>query len=169
MTTLASISDLYRHMEWADALVWSKVPAVEASDPDETLRTLLAHIHATQLAFEAAWHGNEVDYRQEVDFPTLSAVRAYGRPFYRRLPDFLSSLSDTELQKPLPVPWVRYYERRIGGKAVVTTLGETMVQVALHTQYHRAQVNTRLRQLEVVPPLVDYIAWLWRGRPEPEW
>jgi uncharacterized damage-inducible protein DinB len=39
----------------------------------------------------------------------------------------------------------------------------------MHTVYHRGQVNARVRALGGEPPLVDYIAWLWLGRPAPEW
>jgi len=41
--------------------------------------------------------------------------------------------------------------------------------VALHSLYHRGQVNARLREVGGTPPLVDYIAWLWFGRPAAEW
>jgi uncharacterized damage-inducible protein DinB len=33
----------------------------------------------------------------------------------------------------------------------------------------RAQVNTRLRELGATPPLVDFIAWAWFGKPAAEW
>jgi uncharacterized damage-inducible protein DinB len=39
----------------------------------------------------------------------------------------------------------------------------------MHSTYHRGQVNARLRELGIEPPLTDYIAWIWFGRPEAEW
>jgi uncharacterized damage-inducible protein DinB len=51
----------------------------------------------------------------------------------------------------------------------MTTLGETMLQIASHSTHHRAQNNSQLRELGAKPPLVDYIAWLWSGRPDAEW
>ncbi len=33
----------------------------------------------------------------------------------------------------------------------------------------RGQNATRLRELGGEPPLTDYIAWLWKGRPAPDW
>ena len=45
----------------------------------------------------------------------------------------------------------------------------TVLQVISHSTHHRAQANTRLRMVGAEPPMVDYIAWLWRGRPKPEW
>jgi uncharacterized damage-inducible protein DinB len=58
---------------------------------------------------------------------------------------------------------------RFGREPVPTTMRETMLQVAMHSTYHRGQVNARLRELGAEPPLTDYIAWLWMGKPAAEW
>jgi uncharacterized damage-inducible protein DinB len=52
---------------------------------------------------------------------------------------------------------------------VTTTVAETMLQVTFHSAYHRGQVSARLREVGVEPPLVDYIAWIWFGRPDAPW
>ena len=62
-----------------------------------------------------------------------------------------------------------FFVQSVGVPAAVTTLGETVFQVWAHTTAHRAQVNTRLRDAGVTPPLVDYIGWLWAGRPQADW
>jgi uncharacterized damage-inducible protein DinB len=51
----------------------------------------------------------------------------------------------------------------------VATVGETAFQVVSHSTHHRAQANTRLRAVGGDPPLVDYIAWIWFGRPAAPW
>ncbi|HLG57803.1 MAG TPA: hypothetical protein VI485_20835 [Vicinamibacterales bacterium] len=38
-----------------------------------------------------------------------------------------------------------------------------------HSTYRRGQVNERFREVGGEPPLVDDIAWIWFGRPEPDW
>lgn len=43
------------------------------------------------------------------------------------------------------------------------------VQVAAHSVHHRAQINRRIRELGLEPTLGDYIGWIWRGGPEPQW
>jgi len=166
MITPELLDELYRHMEWADSVVWNHVPEHDGV-PDDELRELLVHIHSTQEAFLAVWGGEPFTIRRGKEFDTLSAVRDYARPFYAAAAEVREQLTPDALNEPMPVPWVKYFERVIGRKAEVTTRGETMMQVAMHTQYHRAQVNARLRILGVEPPLVDYIAWVWRGRPGP--
>jgi uncharacterized damage-inducible protein DinB len=35
--------------------------------------------------------------------------------------------------------------------------------------YHRGQVNTRIREVGGEPAAVDFINWIWLGKPDPEW
>jgi predicted enzyme related to lactoylglutathione lyase len=57
-----------------------------------------------------------------------------------------------------------------GGKKVVpATLEETMIQVASHSTYHRCQINTRFRELGGNPAMVDFVAWVWLGKPNMGW
>jgi uncharacterized damage-inducible protein DinB len=49
------------------------------------------------------------------------------------------------------------------------TLGESAWQVFSHTTYHRGQVATRVREIGGEPPTIDYLMWVWSGRPAPSW
>ena len=52
-----TLTDLYRHMEWADAAVWVAVLASEGGRVDAKLRESLYHLHVVQRAFLRAWRG----------------------------------------------------------------------------------------------------------------
>ncbi len=169
MYTLDLLRDLYRHMEWADATVWSIVNATDDAQADGRLRELLFHVHFTQEAFLSVWKGEEVTFKSADAFPSLAEVQAWCRAFYGEAAAFLDDLSSERLDDPAPVPWVKYFARRWGRDAAVTTLGDTLMQVAMHSLYHRGQVNKQLRELGGEPPLVDYIAWIWMDRPAPDW
>lgn len=67
------------------------------------------------------------------------------------------------------MPWVPAYEQQLGRTFASPTLAETAFQVTSHSTYHRGQVNTRMRELGGEPPLVDFIAWVWFGKPAAEW
>jgi uncharacterized damage-inducible protein DinB len=67
------------------------------------------------------------------------------------------------------MPWVAQYEKQLGMKFEVATVGETAFQVVSHSTHHRAQANARLRAVGGEPPLVDFIAWIWFGRPAAPW
>ena len=60
-------------------------------------------------------------------------------------------------------------ERKIKQKVVPATLEETMLQVASHSTYHRGQINTRFRERGGDPPSVDFIIWVWLGKPKADW
>jgi uncharacterized damage-inducible protein DinB len=169
MITRSILEDLYRHMEWADSVVWKAVPGLNDPDPDSDLHDRLAHVHVVQAAFDNVWSGEPLVRKKASDFETLADIRDYARTFYHKIPGTLDDLTDEKLAQPMPLPWASYFERTLGRAIQVTTRAETLMQVAMHTQYHRGQVNMRLRQLGVTPPLVDYIAWLWSGRPAPVW
>ena len=93
----------------------------------------------------------------------------WGRSYYSEAVAYLATLNDDQLSRPMPVPWATMVEKRLGRAPETTTIGETALQVALHSTYHRGQVNARLREAGGEPPLVDYIAWVWLGRPAPVW
>lgn len=162
--------ELYRHMEWADATVWRAVPATEGP-PDDRLRLLLSHLHFVQRAFLHAWTKQPIEaaYSEVQGFKSLAELRAWTEPYYPRARAFLEAVSDESLGRPLTLPWATQISEALGRVPQPSTLGETCFQVTSHSTYHRGQLNTRLRDLGTEPPLVDYIAWVWFGKPRAEW
>jgi uncharacterized damage-inducible protein DinB len=165
---LHSLIDLFRHMEWADASVWTSALASESGQTDEKLRQYFYHLHLVQRAFLRLWRGEA----RETPYPTFDdapSLMAWGRSYYGEAMSHLETMNDEVISSPMPVAWASMVEQRLGRAPEMTTVGETVLQVAMHSQYHRGQINARLRQLEVETPLVDYIAWIWLGRPSPQW
>jgi uncharacterized damage-inducible protein DinB len=163
-----TIADLYRHMGWADAMVWASVLAAQNGQADEKLRGYLYHLHLVQHAFLRAWRGEPLD----TPYPTFEDARAlmgWARDYHAEAQPYVAGLGEPELAQPMPVAWASMVERHIGRPPAITSTGETALQVALHSTYHRGQVNARLRELGGTPPSVDYIIWLWLGRPAAEW
>jgi uncharacterized damage-inducible protein DinB len=168
MLNLAVLTDLFHHMEWADAAVWKFALASEDAKADSKLRGCFYHLHMVQHAFLRIWRGES----PQAPFPTFDdapSLMQWARDYFPEAFAHLSTLSDAAISEPLPIPWAAMVERRLGKAPASTTVGETALQVVMHSQYHRGQVTARLRQIGVEPPLVDYIAWVWLGRPAPEW
>ena len=158
--------DLFDHMEWADARVWETVLPHDAAQHDKGLRNLLLHLHGVQRAFLDVWTGQPFAFRVNDD-TTLERELAAVQSYYAPAREFRESLDPQRLTSPMIVPWTKWVDQAIGRPAAGTTLGETILQVCLHSTHHRAQANARLRALGAEPPLVDYIAWL--GRPQAAW
>ncbi|HVF68323.1 MAG TPA: DinB family protein [Pyrinomonadaceae bacterium] len=165
---LEDLKGLLAHMEWADAQVWTASLSSAGAGEDAQLRAKLSHTHGVQRAFLCVWRGVTVA-RPPADPPDLRATLAVARANYGDLARFVSTLGEEDLARPAVMPWAGGFSEFLGREPAVTTLAETMTQVAMHSTYHRGQVNTRLRELGVEPALTDYIAWLWFGRPEPAW
>jgi len=159
--------DLYNHMEWADAKVWRAVLACPATEGDAVLRDRLVHIHTVQRAFLSIWRGEAPDFRESFD--SLRDVAQWGRQYYGDVRSHLAAAGDTALDRIVIMPWAESLATVFGRKPDPTTLRDTMLQVPMHSNYHRGQVNTRLRELGGEPPLVDFIAWIWFGKPAAEW
>ena len=169
MWSQSVLIELYRHMEWADAKVWAATPL--DGPPDTRLRELLVHIHVVQRAFFSAWTGRPVTeaFRKAEDFETLGAVRSWAQPLYGEASRFVVSLNQEKLAAPMTLPWAQMIAEHLGTTPHGTSLADTCFQVTSHSTYHRGQVNTRLREVGSEPPLVDYIAWAWLGKPDAEW
>jgi uncharacterized damage-inducible protein DinB len=164
--TLSDCTALFQHAEWADALVWNAALEVGAEDPE--LKNRLYHVHVVQWSYLAIWQEKAIAPPAPDAFSSLAAVRDWARGFYRELWPYLAELSPDITGGQVRLPWADRLVARFG-TARPATWAETALQVNLHSTYHRGQVNTRLRALGAEPPLTDFIAWIWMGRPAPAW
>ncbi len=159
---------LVRHMEWADALIWESVLALPQAHSDTRMRECLHHLHLVQWAYLQIWREEPTDLPEVSTFQDLPAIHAWVREYYSQAPVYLDSLGAETLERQVTFPWADQLVERFGS-AKSATLAETILQITSHTAYHRGQVNTRLRELGGDPPLVDFIAWIWMGKPGAEW
>jgi len=61
MVPSSLVLDLFRHMAWADASVWTGVAACEPARADASLRERLYHLHVVQRAFLRTWRAEPRD------------------------------------------------------------------------------------------------------------
>jgi len=159
---------LLRHMEWADSRIWSGVLAVPGLAQDTWMRERLHHFHSTQWAYLQIFRGERLNIPELDALPDLRSVARWARQFYRELPAYRDALDESTLRQHVVFPWAGHVLERLGS-AAPATVGESILQLALHTAHHRGQVATRLRESGGEPPLIDFIAWVWMLRPSPQW
>jgi uncharacterized damage-inducible protein DinB len=169
MITLALARDLLRHMQWADAETWRAVMASPAAAADPKLMKTVKHLHATQRAFHHMWTLAESNPEELGAKRSPAELRDWARTFYEDADAFVSRIDSGALNEIVIMPWLQHFAERLGRPLQAPTLADTLVQLPAHSTYHRGQINARLRELGAEPPLVDYIAWVWFGRPEPNW
>jgi len=73
------------------------------------------------------------------------------------------------MERVIELPWSAIASEKLGFRVADHTVADALVQVPEHSAYHRGQVCSRLRELGIDPPMTDYIAWIWRHKPEPSW
>ena len=161
------VRQMFEHMEWADANVWSVVLRTRGAGEDSKLPKILQHLHATQRAFLDVWTGKPVRLADLMEPRTLSSMCDWARQYHEECRAFVAGLDSAAMEGEMKLPWAE----RMGlpRPPARTSLNETMIQVPAHSTYHRGQVNLRLRDIGGEPPLVDFIAWVWMGKPAPEW
>jgi uncharacterized damage-inducible protein DinB len=167
--SLDTLDDLLHHMEWADASIWRALLAHPPAVNDTRLRDLLLHLHGVQRAFLSVWTGQLLDAHPASATMELTSAYATVHSYYGDLRRALGAFDNATLERPVVMPGLEPYEEQMGRRFDAPTLAETVLQVVSHSTYHRGQVNARLRELGGEPPLVDYIAWIWFGRPAPSW
>ncbi len=168
---LQFLQRLFTHMEWADALVWRSVLEEEVVSADDYVLDSLVHLHLVQHAYMSVWNGETVatPTPSRDDFAGLADILDWARPFYPAAAEFLAGLTEERLGETIPIPWTRFIEKEIGGPPSPADLGDMVFQVAAHSVHHRAQISRRIREVGGSPSMVDYIGWVWRGSPAPDW
>jgi uncharacterized damage-inducible protein DinB len=154
--------ELYGHQAWADAEHWRALEAQPGALQDSAIRNRLYHYHLTQRAFLSIVRGDPLSFPRLGDFPDMTALRQYAQKYHKDASDFLRDASATELERIVVIPWFK-------DPPISITVAQALTQAAMHSQYHRGQNASRLRELGGSPPLIDLIAWYWKGRPEPKW
>jgi uncharacterized damage-inducible protein DinB len=158
--------DLYGHQEWADAELWRAIEAQPGALADEHIAKRLRHFHSTQYGYLMLVRGEQVDVRNFVtrygDSVPIQAVKANAISIHQELKQFLTELPESKLEEKLLIPWFK-------DPSFIVTFSQALVQVPMHSQYHRGQNATRLRELGGNPPTLDFVLWIWKGKPTPDW
>lgn len=159
------LKEMFAHMKWADGKILQIAADNETVRNDEKVISLLTHIIVVQYAFLHLWKSLPLNYAASAAIKTLDDVMQLRKKYHCDLDEFLKDPEAMDMERAVVIPWSGKAEHLLGRVPESTRLQDTMLQVTLHSQYHRAQVNSRIRELGVTPPMIDFIAWVWMGRP----
>jgi uncharacterized damage-inducible protein DinB len=154
-----TLRDLLRHEAWADTkLLQALENSIEVWD-DSTIQGKLHHSHSVQLVYLALLRDEALDLEKlERPFPSLGELKTSMLKYHATVGQLLESLTPSDLERIVVL-------KAAGLEARRNTMREALLQVTMHSHYHRAQLATRLRELGGDPPLTDFIVWVWDGRP----
>lgn len=169
---LDHLRDLLNHMAWADGVffhAWSKGP-----QEDDELRERWTHVLGTATLFTEIVRGeNDLPWDKilsgEVRPPWMEQplnrydeLKSLTRANHEKLAETLAGWDDTSLETKVRIPW-------FPEPPCIISAAEALLQAVMHTQHHRGQCMTRLKEIGGKNSNVDYIIWLWKGRPESRW
>ena len=131
---------------------------------DQAIHDRLHHIHQVQRLFIWAVgdRKSEFAFSKPEDFKTFDDLNRYARGSHSEIDRFVSYVTDARLSDNVTFSWFK-------DPPLVISVSEALTQCAMHSQWHRGQNATRLRDLGGEPPPVDLIVWFWKGRPAPQW
>ena len=154
---LDHILSLNRHQFWADDELLKAINACEPAQTDPAMLHALHHIANVQLYLLSRLKSESFDTASFKEQPPYPQILERFRRAHEANEAFLASLTDADLGRAFEMPFF---------KANFTLL-EGMTQMVLHSQNHRGQCLTRLRELGVKPPTLDYILWVKDAHPRP--
>jgi uncharacterized damage-inducible protein DinB len=157
----AHLQDLVAHLRWADAMAFhalGKCPEAQA-DPDVLER--LYHTAWVAKAFGEILAGGQGGYPAKA-VPAFAELRALTRASGEALQAWVDGASEADLEAPRHIAWFPEPALHIPAR-------EALMQAVMHSQHHRGQTMTRLKQLGGEAKNVDYIIWLWKQKPAPRW
>src|SRR6516165_11203380 len=158
---LTFLRDLMAHAEWANAVffhAWAQSPARD----HEEMRRRVGHVVGVQEGFLKVLRGEVAGGPPEGRPPSFDELKTRAESGHRSLRAFADSLDEPGLARTVRIPW-------FPDPPCVVTAAEALVQVAMHTHHHRGQLMTRLKDLGGEPKNMDWIIWLWKGKPEARW
>lgn len=148
--------------------MWDAVLGLDAFEADAGTHERLHHMHTVQGVYVGIWRGEAPEVTEASELPDLPSLCGWARERHEEIASWAESLAAEALERRVEFPWAEKIVER-WGEAGPVTLAESVLQVVSHTAHHRGQVLARVRELGGEPPLIDFVAWLWRGRPAAEW
>ena len=158
---LSFLRELLAHSEWADAVffhAWGKSPARE----HEELRQRVDHIIGVQQGLLSLLRGEPSATPPGGPPSAFAELKTKVEGCHADLRNFAATLTPESLSGTVRIPF-------FPDPPCIITTAEAIVQIVMHTQHHRGQCMTRLKDFGGEPKNVDWIIWLWRQKPAARW
>jgi uncharacterized damage-inducible protein DinB len=155
------LCDLMAHAEWANAIyfkAWGESPCRDL----EEMRKRTGHIVGVQHGFLAVLRGEAPGSPPSGAPASFDEIKNRAVLTHDGLRALAGRLGPDDLRRNVTIPW-------FPDPPCVITVAEALVQVAMHSQHHRGQCMTRLKDFLGQPQNVDWIIWLWKQKPAAQW
>jgi uncharacterized damage-inducible protein DinB len=153
MSALDQIRRLWEHCVWADDTM---IAAILGGDPPTTVIREYAHIIGAEEVWLSRLEGRTASLAVWPEL-TREELATAARDIRTGYTHYLAALGEEDLTKSVSYT-------NTAGRSFVTPIRDILLHVTLHGHYHRGKVNLLLRQSNLSPSPVDFIAFA-RGVP----
>lgn len=147
MESMKTIQKMYEHLNWANQRILETLQNVENEDQ---LVRLFSHILNAEQVWIARIRGmdsSQMPIWSDGDLESCAKLIKQNEESFKNI---LTELTYADLDN-----LVSYSNSK--GKEFVTSTRDILTHVALHGQYHRGQINLRIRANGFEPVNIDYI------------
>jgi uncharacterized damage-inducible protein DinB len=143
------LKDLARHQAWADAQHWKTLHANAPLLADADIRKRLNHMIMACEMLAALARGETPDVAGMKDRESVEELEA---AMTKANEGLATTLGSADLEKMIKLPR--------GPKGPFDApAGVLLLQALTHSQHHRGQNASRMRDLGVTPPMTDFVVW----------
>jgi len=143
-----SLKDLARHQVWADAQHWKTLHANAALLADADIRKRLNHMVMACEMLATLARGETPDAGTK-ELESMEELEAAMSKANERV---AATLASADLHKMIKLP-------RGPKGPFEAPAGVLLLQALTHSQHHRGQNASRMRDLGVTPPMTDFVIW----------
>ena len=147
--------EMARHQAWADAAHWKILRENATLLEDEEIRTRLNHMSMALKMLSSLARGETPDVAGMKEVDSIDDLEVSMGKTHR---DLVATLQSTDLDKMIALP-------RGPKGPFEAPAGVLLLQAITHSQHHRGQNASRMRQLGATPPMTDFVIWYALGRP----
>lgn len=148
---MKTIKRMYEHLHWANLHIFEGLQNMKGEKNE--VCGLFSHILSAEKVWFARLQG--IDSSQIPLWPEMNLIQCAELIMQNEMTiaTFLTSLEEADLDR-----LVSYTNSK--GIEFTNSVRDILTHVAMHGQYHRGQINTRLRANNEVPVDVDFISFV---------
>jgi len=149
------LRDLARHQAWADTAHWKALHENSTLLEDLEIRKRVNHMVMALRMLTGLAQGEAVDPSGMKDIDSADQLEA---ELGKANAELIQALDTIDLQRMIALP-------RGPNGPWEAPAGVLLLQAIMHSQHHRGQNASRMRQLGAPPPMTDFVVWYALGRP----
>ena len=158
--TKKEIQLLFDYDKWADLKLLEAIAPLTGEQCKKEMKSSFGGIHGTLVHILSAdkvwcdrWTGKTPGLLKSEDYPTVETVKKQWDTYHHEIGNFLQSLTEETLNTPM-----QYADFK--GNVFTHPLSQQMQHKVNHSTYHRGQIVTMLRQLEMQVVSTDLITYM---------